>query len=302
MKESIESEQQDLRAGVRYMLTASLSFSLMTLLVKVAGQRLPSHEIVWVRGIVTVILAYGMVRQAGVSPWGNRKKILLLRGMFGFTALTCFYYATTKLPLAVVTVLHYLSPIWTSLIAVPLLKEPITARVGGACLMSSLGVLLITRPGFLFAGSSAGLDMFAVGVVLVSSVLSSCAYVCVREASKTEQTSVIIFYFALISAFGPIPLALPVVIWPTAGEWLVLVGVGVATQVAQVFLTRGLRRIPAGRAITVGYAQILFAATWGMLFFAEYPDLMTVAGACLVVLGTVLVGFPEKKAVSIPIR
>jgi drug/metabolite transporter (DMT)-like permease len=83
---------------------------------------------------------------------------------------------------------------------------------------------------------------------------------------------------------------------------LVLAGVGVTTQVAQWFLTRGLSLVPAGRAITVGYSQILFAALWGILFFAEYPDLWTIAGACLVVLGTAFVSFPEKKAVSIPIR
>ena len=302
MKGSVEANPKDVQAGVRFMLAAAFSFSVMTLLVKIAGQTLPSHEIVFARGIVTLVLSYGWVRQAGVSLWGERKGILVVRGLLGFVALTCFYYAVTQLPIAVATVLHYTSPIWTSLIAVPLLKEPITSRVCGACLLSFVGVTFIARPGFLFSGATSGLDLVAVGVVLVGSLLSSGAYVSVREASKTEHTSVIIFYFALISTMGSVPLAWPVAVWPTAWGWLVLAGVGVTTQVAQIFLTRGLSLVPAGRAMTVGYTQILFAALWGMLFFAEYPDLWTVAGALLVILGTAVVGFPEKKAVSIPIR
>jgi hypothetical protein len=71
------------------MIAGAFSFSVMTLLVKTAGQRLPSNEIVLARGIVTTILAYGMVRRAGLSPWGTRRGILTIRSFFGFTALAC---------------------------------------------------------------------------------------------------------------------------------------------------------------------------------------------------------------------
>lgn len=284
------------------MLGSAFFFSLMTFFVKIAGQRLPSHEIVFARGIVTFLLTYGMVRQAGVSPWGQRRAVLVVRGLLGFAALTCYYYAVTKLPIAEVTVLHYMSPIWTSFLAAPLLKEPVTSRVLGASLVSLSGVTLIARPSFLFGEAAIGLDLTAVGIALLGSMLSSGAYIAVRDASKTEHTLVIIFYFALISGIGPIPLAAPVAVWPTAMEWWTLLAVGITTQIAQVFLTRGLGLVPAGRAITVGYAQILFAATWGALFLAEYPDIWMVVGTCLVVLGTVVVSFPDKRVVSIPTR
>jgi drug/metabolite transporter (DMT)-like permease len=195
----------------------------------------------------------------------------------------------TKLPIAEVTVLHYTSPAWTALIAVPLLREPVTSRVFAACFSSFVGVTLIARPAFLFGTSSAGLDLVAVAVALLGALLSSGAYVSVREASKTEHHLVIIFYFALFSAVGAVPLAVPVAIWPRGMEWIVLIAVGVTTQIAQVFLTRGLGLVPAGRAMTIGYTQILFAAIWGAIFFAEYPDIWTVIGACLVLVGTAIV-------------
>ena len=174
--------RKDLAAGVRYMLGGAFLFSVMTLFVKMAGRRLPSHEIVLARGIVTLILSYWLVRRARLSPWGTRKGILAVRGLLGFAALTCFYFAVTQLPLAEVTVLHYTSPIWTALVAVPLLGEAITLRVFGACFFSLVGVSFIARPDFLFGGGSASLDLAAVGIALLGAVLSSGA--CIRSACE----------------------------------------------------------------------------------------------------------------------
>jgi drug/metabolite transporter (DMT)-like permease len=286
--------------GVRYMLGSAFFFSLMTLFVKAAGQRLPSQEIVLARGLVTLILTYGMVRRAGLSPRGGRRGILLFRGLVGFAALTCFYFALTRLPIAEATVLHYTSPVWTALIAAPLLGEPVTRLVLGASLVSFTGVALIARPGFLFGGLASDLDLLAVGIALVGALLSSGAYVAVREASKTEHAFVIIYYFAFVTVIGPLPAVARFAVWPSGGEWLVLLGVGLATQLAQICLTRGLSLVPAGRAMTVAYTQILFAALWGALFFAEYPDGWTVVGALLVIIGAAAVSLRDRAALSAP--
>jgi drug/metabolite transporter (DMT)-like permease len=65
-----------------------------------------------------------------------------------------------------------------------------------------------------------------------------------------------------------------------------LAGIGVVTQIAQVFLTKGLREERAGRAMAVGYMQIVFAALWGMIFFAEVPGPWGGAGALVIILAT----------------
>jgi len=70
---------------------------------------------------------------------------------------------------------------------------------------------------------------------------------------------------------------------------VLLLGVAVATQIAQVYLTKGLHAERAARAMSISYVQILFAATWGILFFDELPTPLSVAGAALVVSGTALV-------------
>ena len=76
--------------------------------------------------------------------------------------------------------------------------------------------------------------------------------------------------------------------WPTGREWLALLGIGLFTQIAQVFLTRGLHAERAAKAVSASYLQIVFAATWGILFFEELPDIWLIAGTACVIVATML--------------
>ena len=70
---------------------------------------------------------------------------------------------------------------------------------------------------------------------------------------------------------------------PVGWEWLILLGVGVATQLAQIYLTRGLAAETAARATTAGYLQVVFAGIWGGLVCGERPTAWTLGGAALIV-------------------
>ncbi len=276
--------------GVRYMAGAAFGFSLMSLFVKIAGRRLPTAEIVLARGTVILAVTLLMLRRAGVDPRGNRKGLLLVRGLFGFAAVVCFYYAIAHIPLADATVIQYTNPVWTALLAAAVLGErlwPIEI-VGTAA--SLAGVLLVARPSFLFGAESAHLDPAVAGIALAGAMLSAAAYVSVRKLGESEDPRVIVFYFALVSTVGSLPVAATEAVWPTPAEWLALLGVGVTAQAAQLFMTHGLKRERAGRAMAVGYLQIVFAALWGVLFFAEVPGAWSYAGAALVVAGTWMIG------------
>ena len=282
--------------GVRYMVAGALAFSVMSLLVKVAGQRLPSQEVVLARAIVMLALSWWAVRRARIDPWGNDRPRLVARGLIGFLALSGFYYAVVHLPLADATVIHYTNPVWASLLAVPLLGERLRWREMASVLVSMAGVVIATRPSFLFGQSEGALDPLAVGIGLAAAVCSAGAYVTVRSLRDREDPLVIVFYFALVSVICAVPTALPDAVWPTPMEWLVLLGVGVFTQVGQVAITRGLHLERAGTATAAGYSQIVFAALWGALFFGDLPDAGTVVGALLIVGRTLALARPGKAA------
>lgn len=271
------------------MAAAALGFSVMSLFVKLAGRSVPSTEIVLARGVVVLVVTGGWLARRGVSPWGRRKGLLLLRGLLGFGALSCFYYALTVLPLADATVIQYTNPVWTALIAAVALNERLR-RIEGLGIAASLaGVLLLVRPTFLFGGGG-GLHLVHAGIALAGALFSAAAYVTVRVLGATEDPLVIVFWFALVNVVAAVPLAAPSAVWPDATGWLLLLGVGVSAQGSQVLLTRGLGEERAGRAMAVAYLQIVFAAVWGALVFGEIPDLAMAGGALLVMGGTYLAG------------
>lgn len=271
------------------MALAAFFFSLMSLLVKVAGQRLPSSELVMGRSVVSLVISWGMLRRARIDPWGHRKGLLTLRGLVGFVALLCFFYAIPRLPLADVTVIQFTNPVFTALFAALFIREKLTRSVIASIALSLCGVSLIAQPSVLFGQSASALNLTAVLIALLGAVFAAAAYTTVRKLRETEHALVVIFYFPLISIPACLPIMAPVAVWPTPLEWLMLLGIGILTQIAQVFLTSGLHKEQAGRATSVSYLQILFAAAWGFLFFSEIPDVLTVVGALLVVGGIGLV-------------
>lgn len=268
------------------MLASAAAFAVMSLFVKLAGERLPSQELVLARAVVTLVLSWAMLKRAGVSPWGERRALLLVRGLVGFCGLSCFYYAVTALPLAEATVIQYTHPVFTALLALFFLKEAVDGRLVWSLAFGFAGVVLVTRPDV--TGLSGGLDPFAAGIALLGALCSAAAYVIVRMLSRTEHTHVIIFYFPLVAVPLSIPPLVPVALWPTPREWLLLLLVGVTTQIGQVYLTRGLKLLPAGRATAVSYMQIVFAAAIGVGFFDELPSAWTWAGSGLILVGTLL--------------
>ncbi len=269
------------------MALSALSFSIMSALVKLAGTRLPSQEIVLARALVSLGLSWALLARAGVPLWGTQRKLLFIRGLLGFSGLTCFYYALTELPLAVATVIQYMHPVLTALLAAAALRERITPMLVVSLALSITGLLVVARPAAIFEGIS-GYPLLALAAAFGGAVFSAMAYVLVRHLSKTEHPLVIVMYFPLVT----VPLSAPVVagdfVLPQGWEWLVLLGVGVFTQFGQVFLTEGIRREPAGRATALSYLQVVFAAVWGVLFFGEIPDAWTLAGGLLIAAGVIL--------------
>jgi drug/metabolite transporter (DMT)-like permease len=267
------------------MLGSALVFSVMNALVKTAGRHLPSQEIIFFRALFSLITTLIMIRRAGLQLWGERRGRLVLRGLLGFLALVCFFYAITHLPLAEATVIQFSNPVLTAILAGVFLRERITILVLVSLVVSTIGLVLVARPGFLFGHSD--LDLVAALIGLAGAAFSGGAYTVIRSL-RDEPALIVVLYMPLVATPLSIPLLLPVAVWPSATQWLVLVGVGAAAQLGQVWMTRGIGLLPAGRATSIAYAQIAFSSVIGVFLFEEALNVYLVAGTCLVVTGTFL--------------
>ena len=271
--------------GARALVLSSLAFSLMTVCVKQLGGRIPVTEIVLARSATSIMLTGVGLRIAGVNPLGNNRGLLLTRGLAGSLALLCFFEAVTRLPLASATVLQYTYPTFTAAAAWILLAEPLRRRIGLAVAVGWIGVVLVIQPQWIGDGMTT-LALIPVLLGLAGALCTALAYVCVRKLSVSEHPLVIILYFPLVS----IPISLPGVIqqgvMPSGMDWLWLLGVGVLTQLGQIWVTRGLSCLPAARATSLNYVQVVFAATWGWIWFHETVNVLTLAGAGLVLMAS----------------
>jgi drug/metabolite transporter (DMT)-like permease len=269
------------------MLVSALAFSLMGVCVKQVGTRIPAAEVVLARALLNVAFSWWLLKRAGIDPWGRRRGLLITRGAIGSVALLCVYMALAELPLAAATVLQYLYPTFTAVLAWRMLGERIGSRVMGAVLLGWGGVALMAGRG-LGLGGSAALPAAPVLIAVVGALCTALAYVSVRSLARSEHPLVIVFYFPLVA----VPLSLPLVLLnpviPTAVELLWLLGVGLFTQLGQLALTHSLTALPAARATAISTVQVVFAALWGWLIFDEALGVRTVAGALLILAATLI--------------
>lgn len=273
------------------MVAAAFFFSLMSLFVKLAGETLGAFEIVAVRGLLTLLATWWMLRGQGVAWLGEGERgLLVLRGLLGVVALVCFYVAVIRLPLAEATVLHFTSPLFTALLAAAFLGEAMGRRELGWALVGFAGVVVVARPDFGLGLVQEALDQGAVAIGITGALFSAGAYTVVRRLGRSQHHLVVIHYYAIATVAIGVPAAWPGFRWPTPWEWVLLLGVGLATQMGQVFLTRALQVHRAGPVMSVGYLQIAFATGWGLAFFHTAPDGWSVLGTLIIVGSTFALG------------
>ncbi|EIT7142646.1 DMT family transporter [Vibrio vulnificus] len=285
--------------GVRYMILSALGFALMSASVKyVSVHGIPLFEIVAARALVSLIISYLDVKRKGISVWGNNKRWLFARGAVGTLALMCVYYAVTALPLAEATILQYVHPVFTALLAVLFLKERVQPATLACIVLCLLGVFTMVYPSFDASGVGE-LPMLSVGIALLGAFGSSIAYVIVRKLSRTEDSSVIIFYFPLVALPVSAMLIGDDFVVPDVALILALILVGIFTQIGQFGLTKAMQTQTAGNASAYSYVQIVFSALLGVVLFNEVPSIWTLLGGSLIVIGALINVFgPKSKWLS----
>jgi len=280
--------------GVRYMMLSALGFALMAACVKeVSTHGIPVMEIIAARALVSLLISYLDVKRKGISLWGTHKSLLIGRGVVGTLALICVYYAVTTLPLAEATLIQYLHPAFTAIIALLFLREHLHLSTVICIALSIAGLAIMVKPGLL-VGEGIELPWFSVTIAILGALGSAIAYVLVRRLSQREDSSVIIFYFPLIAL--PVSILSPgdSFVVPDEAALMLLILVGIFTQIGQIGLTKAMQTEGAGKATAYSYVQIIFALILGWIFFAESPSLWTWIGGSLIIMGALINTLGEK--------
>ena len=262
------------------MLGSTLSFSLMQICVKYLTH-LPPSELILFRSIISLSLCYTALKHYNIPVLGNNKKVLFLRGLFGTVALLMFFYTLQNMPLASAVTIQYLSPIFTAIFASIFLKEKMQSKQWIFFAISFIGVLLIK-------GFDSRISYFFMCIGIVSACFSGLAYSCIRKLKESEHPLVVVLYFPLVSI--PIMLIVSYFNWvtPKGIDWLYIILMGIFTQIAQVFMTKGIQSGLANKMISLKYVGTIYALAIGFILFGESYEIISLLGIVLVILGVVL--------------
>lgn len=293
---------------LRLMLLGTLWFSLAQVAIKILGKRLPFIEIVTFRGLWGVGLCLWMMRRAGFFSLGQRKGLLLLRGVAGFATMASSFYSVTVLPLTDAITLYYLHPVFTAAFSAMLGRERFWGRTAVALAVSLLGALCIARPPFLFGASAAEPHVLGIVAAVFSAICAGVVLVSLHELGRTEHPLIPTLWVSLAAFSFSLVGTVPAWKTPQGLDWLYIAAIGILTQRAQLDMTKGLALEPAGRASIVGYSQIVFAGLWGAFLFGEKPDWTFYLGAGCIIAGALVssagkrASTPTKSAACTPVH
>jgi len=266
--------------GVRSMIFSTLAFFLANVCVKQVAH-IPAMEIVFFRCMVSTVFCIVVLRQMRESIIGSNHTILLLRGIFGTTALFCFFLTIQNMPLASAQTIQYLSPIFTATIAIFVLKEGVLPAQWLFYALAFSGVLLIDQ-------FDSRISPFYLALGIISAFCSGMAYNLVRSLRGKEHPLTVVLHFQLVGAVvGFFSLFFQ---WemPRGWDWLFLFLVGVFSQIGQMFLTNALQRERIAGVAIINYTGLVYAITVGWFVFGEPQSIISLLGMLLVVVGVVL--------------
>ena len=180
------------------------------------------------------------------------------------------------------------------------LKEKIQRSTLLCITFSLLGLLVMVMPNLSLLsigdpGSNVALPWFGVVLALLGALGSAIAYVIVKRLSQSEDGSVIIFYFPLIALPLSIILLGDNFVMPNTEALILLLFVGIFTQIGQIGLTKAMQCEVATKVTAFSYVQVVFSIIFGYLIFSEVPSIWTLSGGALIIIGALVNVFGSKR-------
>jgi drug/metabolite transporter (DMT)-like permease len=265
--------------GIVFISVAVTGFAITDAMIKALGPAYHPMQIIFIRTVVSMALIGVMVRRdGGLRSLTIRSPTLhVVRGINSLVTMVVFVYAFQLLPLAEVQAIGFAAPLIITIMAVPILGEPIGWRRMTAVAIGFLGVLFILRPG-------AGMLDTLVLLPLVGTVTFAFGMVLGRKLSMTDSNAAILL---TLNGMGLVVsgLMLPFV-WvnpPTTRDVLILLAFGVVSAFGQYFQLQAYRLAPAGVVGPFQYMSLLWGLALGWIFWGEWPDANARVGAAIVV-------------------
>ena len=285
--------------GILMILGAMTLLTLMAAAIKGVSATVPVGQVMFFRAAMSLpIIALWLCMRGGIAV-GLRTpnwRPHAVRGIVGTCAMGLNFVGLSLLPLAEVTAIRFVTPVFLVVLAALILGEVFRTVRLAAVALGLAGVTIIVWPR-LSLGALGGAEALGVAVTVTSAGLAALAQIFIKRMSETERTEAIVFYFsatATVLSLLTLPFGWVV---PTASELALLVGAGVIGAGAQLLLTASYRYADASALAPFTYVTMLWALVFGYVFFGEVPTWPVLGGAALVI-GAGLIIFVRERQLS----
>ena len=276
--------------GIFWMMLTIISFVFVTAIVKHLGSSIPAAQAAFLRYVLGLVFLLPMIRPI-LAARLTRKQLTLfgLRGIAHTGAVILWFFAMARIPMADVTAMNYLSPVYVTLGAALILKEPLPPRRLLAVVAALAGAVIILRP---------GIRVIEPGHVamLITALFFAAGYLIAKQLSGQVSAAVVVGMLSITVTIGLAPFAYAVWVPPTPTQlgWLFLVAC-VATA-GHYTMTLAFAAAPLTVTQPVTFLQLVFAVTIGGIFFAEPVDIWVIIGGGVIVGAVSFIAWRESVA------
>ncbi|GGH30453.1 Threonine/homoserine efflux transporter RhtA [Cribrihabitans marinus] len=263
-------------AGILWMLLTGICFVCMTALVKLLGPSMHPIQAGFLRYLLGLVFLLPAIRPLlATRLTGRQWRLFGLRGVLHAVGVMLWFFAMTQIPLAEVTAMNYLTPVYVTLGAALLLGETLAARRISAVIVALVGAVIILRPGFREIAPG-HLAMLGTSLLLGGSYL--LAKVTVDEVSPAVVLAQLSLWVTLFLA----PFAAAVWSPPSWAELGILFLIATFATGGHYFMTLALQAAPVAVTQPVTFLQLIWSVALGAAVFGEGVDVWVVAGGTLI--------------------
>ena len=266
-----------------FILCAAATFPVMAALVKFLSSDFHPLQLAFFRCLFggVVLIPFFLRRPAAIVT--TRPRMHLFRGLLGVVSMWMGFTALSLLPLAEAVTLGFTRILFLIPLAVLIMGDRVDLPRWTATLAGFGGIVLMVGP--------SGTDLAAAGVALslTSALTIAGVKLTVKSLAETEATLTIQLWFAGFATLATFVPALFVWRWPEPFELLLLLAIGGAGTLGQMFTVLGLRGVQPSAVMPIDYTRLIFATFYGFLLFGQLPGPATIAGAGVIVAATLYI-------------
>jgi len=270
--------REDMRRGIAFVVASVFVFAVINAVVKWLVVRYPVAEIIFFRSSFALLPCGFLVATHGGLPVLRTRRLgeHVTRAALQFVSMMCIFTAFGLMPLADAVAITFSSPLFLTVLSIPLLGEKVRIHRWSAVVVGFVGVLIILPPG---SGMLQGGALFA----LINAVMNASLTIAVRRMSVTEASTALVFYQTLTTAV--IGLALLPFVWvtPSLADLLLFAAAGLFSGIGQYWWTQAYRFLPAAVAAPFSYTSMVWSLMLGYAVWGDVPTTAVLIGATIVV-------------------